>query len=368
MIMTVKLKNSLIVLICSILLFTYFGACLLKPAGDVSESERRPLKQFPTLSVETVLSGKFMSDFEGYASDQFPLRDWFRSVKAMVAFYLMGQSDVNSLYAVDGYISKLEYPMQPSSIENAANKFRFLFEKYLQGEDVKVYLSIIPDKNYFLAEANGYLSMDYDAFVSSLREQMDYVTYIDIFGQLSLPDYYRTDTHWRQENILPVAQTLMDGMGADMTDAYTETVLPKPFYGVYYGQSALPLPAEDLIYLQSDTLSSCEVFDYETNQIISVYDMEKGMGKDPYELFLSGSKSLLSVKNPHAKTDRKLILFRDSFGSSIAPLLVEGYSEVILVDIRYLSGNILGNWITFENCDVLFLYSTLVLNNSITFK
>ena len=61
-------------------------------------------------------------------------------------------------------------------------------------------------------------------------------------------------------------------------------------------------------------------------------------------------------------------MFRDSFGSSITPLLIEGYSSITLVDIRYLASNRLGKYVDFTDCDVLFLYSTGVLNNSSTLK
>ena len=69
-----------------------------------------------------------------------------------------------------------------------------------------------------------------------------------------------------------------------------------------------------------------------------------------------------------ARTDRELVIFRDSFASSLAPLLLEGYSRVTLVDIRYLSPAQLGRYLTFTDQDVLFLYSTGVLNNSSTLK
>lgn len=101
---------------------------------------------------------------------------------------------------------------------------------------------------------------------------------------------------------------------------------------------------------------------------MGVYDLEKAEGQDPYEIFLSGSKSLLTIENPACDTGRELILFRDSFGGSIAPLLAEGYSAVTVVDIRYVSSDMLERLVDFHGQDVLFLYSTLVLNNSITLK
>ena len=96
--------------------------------------------------------------------------------------------------------------------------------------------------------------------------------------------------------------------------------------------------------------------------------MEKAAGKDPYEMFLSGSVSLLTIENQSAKTDKELVIFRDSFASSLAPLLIDGYAKITLVDIRYLPPERLGNWLSFEDQDVLFLYSASVLNNSETIK
>ena len=115
-------------------------------------------------------------------------------------------------------------------------------------------------------------------------------------------------------------------------------------------------------------VESCVVYDYENGKNITVYDWEKAYGKDPYEMFLSGSKSLLTIENPSAATDRELILFRDSFGSAITPLLLQGYRSVTLVYIRYVTPELLGQFVEFHGQDVLFLYSTTVLNNSSTLK
>ena len=157
-------------------------------------------------------------------------------------------------------------------------------------------------------------------------------------------------------------------MGVTLDASYTTNQVDDPFYGVYYGQLALSVQPDTLNYLNNETLDACTVYDFETDSFLPIYDFAKTKGKDPYEMFLSGSKSLLTIENPNATTDKELILFRDSFGSSIAPLLVEGYAKITLVDIRYMSPMLLGNFIEFTNQDVLFLYSTSVLNNSNTLK
>ena len=252
------------------------------------------------------------------------------------------------------------------SLEHAADRFAYIYEKYLADKEMNIYLSIVPDKSYFLAEKHGYLSMDYEKLFHVMRNHMNYADYIDITGTLDITDYYKTDTHWRQEKLPETAAVLAEGMGTSISGAYTEYALDVPFYGVYYGQSALPLPPETLYYLSNDVLDSCVVTNHEDQTVGSIYNMEKKSGKDPYEIFLSGPRSLITIENPNCESDKELVIFRDSFGSSIAPLLSEGYAKITLVDIRYLRADLLERFVEFKNQDVLFLYSTSVLNHSET--
>lgn len=338
-----------------------------KPSDAFSSTERRQLKQFPELNFQSVTDGKFMENFEDYTLDQFPFRNGFRSIKSATHKYIFQQSDNNGIYLADGYISKLDYPYSTKAKENAVKKFNSIYEKYIQNSDAKVYFSIIPDKNYFLAEKNGYLSMDYNAFYKDMEQTFDYMEYIEIRDLLTIDDYYYTDTHWRQEKIYDVAKRLGEKMGVNLKAEYETIELTSPFYGVYYGQLALPVNPDNIAYLSNPLFKNCIVYDYEHQKEIPMYDLEMATGRDPYEMFLSGSLSVITIENPNATTDKELVIFRDSFGSSIAPLFAEGYKKITLLDVRYLNQNMIGNFVTFENQDVLFLYSTGVLNNETAF-
>lgn len=366
--MSTKLKNIIVVCSAALLLFGTFFVCIFKPNTEFSESERRQLAKFPQITIDNILSGKFMKEFEEYTLDQFPLRDQFRTMKAFSAFYVFNQQDNNKVYIENGYASKVEYPLNENSIKNAGEKFKFLYDKYLAPYGSNVYLSVIPDKNYFMAEESGHLALDYDEFMEKLLAEVPYMNYIDIFDLLKLEDYYKTDTHWRSENILDVAKHIASSMGVELTDEYETVKLDNKFYGVYYGQSALPLPSETIYYPMNETFSDMVIYDHENSKNIGMYDMDKAYGNDPYEMFLSGPISLITIENPNATTDKELIIFRDSFGSSIAPYFAEAYSKITLIDIRYLMSGILDKFVEFNGQDVLFLYSTLVLNNSETFK
>ena len=338
------------------------------PAKEMSDAERRPLAQFPEVTLESVTGGKFMSEFTDYSLDQFPLRDPFRQIKSLFHYYVLGQKDNNGIYLTGGSAVQQEYPLDQDSVAHALGRFTHIYNSYLQNADV--YMAIVPDKGYYLAEEAGQLAMDYEAMFDAFRQGMPWATYVDLTAALTGEDYYRTDTHWRQENLLEAAKTLCEAMGAETPkwEDYTVTVLDKPFYGVYYGQAALPMDPDTISLLESELLKSCTVYDYETGRAGNVYDLTKLEGKDLYEVYLSGSRSLLTIENPNASADRELILFRDSFGSAIAPLLVQGYARVTLVDIRYIQPDLLDRFVSFEDKDVLFLYSTLVLNNSKTIK
>lgn len=361
-----KYKHMICVVFVGLIFVSMTIAAWIKPSREFSDSERRKLAQFPEISPGAVEDGSFIEKFENYTQDQFPMRDTFRTIKAFSTYYVFGQLDNNGIYMKDGYAAKLEYPLNEESVNHAADRFKYIYENFLADKGLNIYLSIVPDKSYFLAKQNGYLSMDYKKLLAMMQDKMNYAKYIDITGTLDITDYYKSDTHWRQEKLTDTAAKLAADMGVTLSDQYTPKMLDYPFYGVYYGQSALLLPAETIYYLTNDVLDSCKVTNHEKGTVGGIYDMDKATGKDPYEMFLSGALSLITIDNPTCQKDRELIIFRDSFASSIAPLLVEGYSKVTLVDIRYLRADFLDKFIEFNNQDVLFLFSTLVLNNSET--
>ncbi len=367
--MTVKLKNLLILALAAGLLFGFLLWGILRPDAAVSTAERRPLTQRPQLTVQTMLNGQFAERFERYTLDQFPLRDDLRTLKSLTGFYLLRQRDQHGIYLADGQAAKLDYPLHEDSLDYALSRLSYIYDTLLAGTDAHIYAAVVPDKGYYLAEANGYPSMDYDALFAAVAEQMPWARHIDLTPFLTADSYYATDAHWRQECLPGVADALAQAMGAVLADtAYTEVTADAPFYGVYCGQSALPLAPDALRYLTSETLDACRVYDYETDTWRSVYDTAQASGDDPYALFLSGSKSLLRLENPNAATDRALVIFRDSFASSLAPLLASGYKTITLVDIRYLAPERLAQYLTITDQDVLFLYSTTVLNASDAMK
>ncbi len=336
------------------------------PKKTVSATERRTLAVMPKLTVTNVFDGSYFSKLESYLTDHFNFRDGYRKAKAYANGFVFQKSDDHGIYVYENSAIKMEYPQSDRQINGFIEKTNKLIESYFQ--DKPVYFSVIPDKNYFAVEETGHLGVDYSGLIDTITDGL-YADYIDIFPYLSLDKYYATDTHWKQEAISDVAIKLASGMGNTFPYDFSTWKVNEytNFYGVYFSRAVPPLPADALKWLSSDVTDSALVIDYNNGkgEEKSVYNIEKLGGMDSYDVFLSGATPLCTIKNTLNPNGPKLLIFRDSFGSSIAPLMLAGYSEITLVDTRYIMPDILPEFLNLEDFDsVLFMYSTSLINQS----
>ena len=373
--MSTKIKNIVICVTMAIIVFGFLVLFLVLPKAEFLDSERREPAKFPTLNGETIMKDgleygdSFMKQFDdNYTPDNFPFREAFRKIKSWVGTNIFLQKDKDGIYVVDGIAGEMQEEIDEDSIAHAADRITFIYESYLKDKGITPYISIIPDKGYWLSEANGYLSMDYDAFIETVLSKVDFAEYINIKDSLEAGDFYASDTHWNQKYLVDIAKLLVDGMGGNHNSVYTENTLDAPFYGVYAGRAPRPLAPETITYLTNENMANVTVFNAEKNRPGAIYDMERANGPDAYDMFLGGEISKLIIENPNAKTDKELVIFRDSYGRSIIPLMMDDYAKITVIDTRYQIPQILLMGVNFDNADVLFLYSTLVLNASSEMK
>ena len=361
--------QKVFVIVFSMILFAVPVLFLLMPKQQYSAAERRKLKTVPAITTESILDKSYMQSLEEYFLDHFPFREQLRRIKAYYADDILQQKENNGNYVAGGYAGKLEYPLRESEVTKAADRMMSLKQQYFP--DARTYYAIVPDKNYYQAAAYGYPSMDYNRLEEILQKKLTDMSQISLWDTLTIEDYYRTDTHWRQERL----QTVVDRIGEqmdfslDMGNMSVQSVYP--FYGVYYGQSALPLQPDTMYYCTSEAIDKVQVWNIETQSTDDEYHPQIADSDGPadlYDLYLGGASPVQVLTSPLAQTDRKLIIFRDSFGSSLAPLLAEVYHEIILIDTRYISASRLGEYVDFADADVLFLYNTLLLNHASMLK
>lgn len=355
------MKRKASIATAAVFLAVLFGFSLLHlalPDREVSRSEWRRLAQLPPLS-----SG-FSDKLEEYMLDQFPLREQLRTVNSLVRLYGLGQADIHGIYLQGGGAFRMDGPLQEKQVRHAAAVFSAVQETYFPS--LPAHYVIVPDKNAKAETSRPRL--DTETLRGIVREALPGMTEIDIWDLLSADDYYKTDPHWRQERLLPVAAAICEALGADAPGTFTEKAL-SPFYGAYYGQAALPMAPDTLTYLESADTKAAEVTGPELDGAQPVYRPELLDGTDGYDVFLSGAQAVLTVTSPNVHNGRHLVLFRDSFGSSLAPLLLGSFERITLVDLRYISAARLADYADLSDAtDVLYLCSTAVWNNGGTLR
>ena len=249
-------KNILISIGFVVILIVVFIINILSKDKIISTSERRKLVQFPEITTKKVFDGTVSKDFEEYAMDQFVGRDLLRSIKSLFNFEIYRQKDNNKLFIENDSIYKIEYPLKEELIEKTAKRIEQIKEKYLK--NMNVYYAIVPDKNYFLEDDN--LKMDYEKLQNIMKTNLNNMV-------LSSEDYYRTDIHWKQENIRKAVRKIEKEMNLKDTSKikYEEKELGE-FYGVYYGQIGVRVKPDTMRYLTNDTIENCTTYNFETSK------------------------------------------------------------------------------------------------------
>ena len=317
----------------SAVLAVFMLAHIILPDKKISESERRSLAVFPELSAKSVLSGKFTENLEKYLADQFPGREGFRFI-ASASELIRGRADVNGVYSSGGYLSKLDPEFSSDSVRANMRKLEHAV-LILSGGGNNGYFALIPPKEYYFGE-NVHPQYDFDALCETCRNASALGS-IELTDVLELESYYSSDSHWRQEKIVPVCERIVRGMGFNYSPPAFGTVDVGLFRGVYAGQSGVWLTEEVLSYLYWDGCDSVLVTSLEGNAD-RLYTVEKyETSIDKYDIFLGGAVSFLTVENQNAINDAHIILIRDSFGSSLTPLLASQFRKITVIDLRYIS-------------------------------
>ena len=339
-----KIKDIVVTLVFLFTIISLFLINVIKKDTDISIAERRKLATMPELTTKSLFDGTYFKKFDSYVTDQFV--------------------EYNNLYLYDDYIIEEIFPLNSNSINNLTSKINYIKDTYLN-DNSNIYYTIIPDKNYFVNKGN--LKLDYNKLQDMMKSNLTNLNYINIFDKLTLDNYYKTDTHWKQEDLFDVANTIANQMNFDITNNNVVNTVTT-FKGSYAGRLSVTKDIDTIKTISNPSTLNSSVYNYETKKYTQIYDYDKIKSLDKYDIYLSGASSIIDIVNPISNSNRELIVFRDSYGSSLVPLLIEGYKKITVIDIRYVSSRILNNYIKFNDQDVLFMYSILTINNSFSIR
>ena len=197
-----KGRKSDYVILGLFLLFLYgiAAANLFTKDRLFSQMENRMLAQRPKAELKTVLSGKFMEEYETYMTDQFVARDAFIRIKSLGERTLGKKINNGVYYGEDGYLAEQLQDLD----EKQLDKNMEALKRFLDNTDKKVYFALIPgsveinrDRFFpFLPEP------DQKEVIRELYKQTEEtdVVCVDMYGALwerrEEALFYRTDHHW----------------------------------------------------------------------------------------------------------------------------------------------------------------------------
>lgn len=358
-----KIKKIFLSFSFLFILFSLNIMLTFKKDNNISISERRELNKKPSITLKSIIDGKYFKLEENYILDQLPFRKKFKTIKSINEYYVMGKLDNHNIVIKNGHATKINYPLKEKSINLYIKKINYINENYLKEKNVKVYNTLIPDKNYYLLNDEMYPLINYDDLKNKIKSEIN-SQYIDIFDCLNVNSYYKTDSHWKQEKIIPVANRILNDMNMDINYTYEVSIGFQPFYGVYYGESSLPLKYEDIKYVTTKQIDNTIMYkiNKKTNKFVQsdIYDESviSNEMKDTYDLFLGGANTIVLFNNFYSNSNKTLYIFSDSFGRSLAPLLLSNYQRIVLYDIRYTKTSSALEKVNIEDkSDILFAYS-----------
>lgn len=340
----------------------FFILNLVLPDRQFSEQENRYLQMRPEFSFKSLFSGDYTSKFETYTTDQFTFRDEWITLKAASELAL-GKQENNDVHLCENgtLIEGFKRP-ENSVLDSNMSALNTL----VGNTDAKVYFALIPDKSDLYSSL-----LPKNVPNDSEKEVIDYcygqsnATNVDIYSALSAHTdeyiFYRTDHHWTSLGAYYGLSALAESMGlpCPALDSYTDRhVVSEEFYGTTWSSSGFSWVDPDTMEIFVNAPESLKVTSYPQGSPVEgkLYDFSFLEKKDKYSMFMGGNCPMHVIETGNEDKPSLLIL-RDSYMDSLIPFLLDDFSEIHVLDLRYYRAS-LKAYIEQNNFDnVLVCYS-----------
>lgn len=360
-----QLKISALIFI--ILLIVLPIATAFSKKETKSDMENRTLATFPKFSIQSVRDKSFMNGFESYISDHFIGRIKWIELKVDTEL-LIGKKEINNIYITDNMlIEKLQEPNYPE-INKSVDAINNLAERFKNPEyyvlvaptSAGIYLDKLPNDAPQVQQKEAVIDYIYGSL-------SDNITSIDVYSNLYASKdeyiYYRNDHHWTSLGAYYTYNTAIQKLGFTPISYSKFNIehVSDDFKGTFYSKSLYNGIKADTIDIytmdKSKGIQSMVVNDGTSETTFdTLYDRSYLDTKDKYGTFLSENNPIVTVKT-NIQNDKKILIIKDSYANSVVPFLAEHYSEITILDLRYIG-------ITSENIvnindynQVLFLYN-----------
>jgi hypothetical protein len=209
--------------------------------------------------------------------------------------------------------------------------------------------------------------------IENINSALDGVIPVNIYDTLLLHKseaiYSRTDHHWQPLGAYYAAEefaSVADVPFADLSEY--ETVTLSGYVGTLYGytnSSALLNNPEDFIYYipKTKTVTTRYTTYFTDPHEDSLLLDPSYMSNSSYYMVFGGDQQITHVSTS-CKNGRNLVIFKDSYGNALLPVLTSSFENIYLCDIRYFDINAISFIQEVDATDVLFAMNTFSATGS----
>ena len=332
---------------------------LISPRKTFSDSERRYLSEPPKLA--SLKDWAFDDAVETYLADQLPARDALVGLNAYTVLLSGRQVSQDIWRDREGYLVEAPVTASADQLQKRLSRMAALGEK----TGLPVYVMAVPSTGYVrrgtLPKALANLYQD-DELLQQIADApgVTAVPLEETFLGEGQTWYYRTDHHWTGEGAYAAYRLFMAAAGRDALSYdsfYHHTVAG--YVGSTRSRSALWLTKADTLIMDEPMDAAVTVsFSDDAKTYPSLFFLDHLSEYDWYPLFLDGNHPVTVIENQTAPADAPtLLMVKDSFGNTLAPLLVPGYGKIVLADPRYYRGSVADLCTEYGADEILFCYS-----------
>ena len=337
-----------------LILFSLFfvGMFLLDcvtPDRTVSELENTTLTQRPAVTAQILSSAglnRFFNDYTQYTKDQIPGRDAWISLQSFVETALLQKTQSGGVLLGDhgqmfdrtyGLVSSEErtLPRNIAAVGALAGRYPGRVYVMVAPAASAIYPERVP-AHAPLLEEEGYIRQ-----IQAAVEEAGGV-YIPLQDALAAHKdeyiYYRTDHHWTSLGAYYGFTALGQAMGIDVPalDSYTDRhTVSDSFYGTTWSSSGFSWVRPDSMEVFVNEPDGLKVTSYPQGTPIEgqLYDESYLDVKDKYSMFMGGNCPLHEIVT--GNEGPSLLIIRDSYTDSLIPFLLDDFSEIHVIDLRY---------------------------------
>lgn len=336
-----KKKRMIFAILFFTLLFLLAAFTILLPAREFSQSENRYLAQAPDFSAQEIQNGSFQEGLSDYLSDQIPFREFWIKVNTTIK-KCTGQKEINGVYLGKDHFYFQKFTDESYSSSRMISVFRMM-DTFIQRHNVPASVMLVPSPGTVLHDKLPKSAPYYnEEIVYETAKQMLSCPVIDLRAdfQAHAADtqlYYRTDHHWTTQGAELAYQKYCSTVNLTPREFALEEV-SNNFYGTIHSKLLDSAAKPDSIFAPSNLPQIKITYDNGTTAT-SPYQKEFLDRKDQYAFFFGGNFGKVVI-DTGAASQEKLLIIKDSFANSFVPYLLQDYSQIVMIDLRYFSGNV----------------------------